>query len=166
MVFGRKSSISGSGDSLHYYWPTWAQSLGEFMLPASETRMSRTNRNFVFAYAFLVILPLVGLAGILKSGRNLTAPVSIDGVWTVYVDPAQLDSLPCGKVLASIPDKAILISQSGRSFVLSFPSGPKVVASGTLDGTTLRATLTPLESSETSCTDARQLAMLATVVRR
>lgn len=128
--------------------------------------MSRTNRNFVFAYAFLVILPLAGLAGILKSGRNLTAPVSIDGVWIVHVDPAQLDSLPCGKVLAAIPDKAILISQSGRSFVVRFPSGPKVVASGTLDGTTLRATLTPPESSsETSCTGARQLAMLATVVR-
>src|SRR5208283_757233 len=48
-------------------------------------RMSRTNRNFVFAYTFLVILPLAGLAGILKTGRNLTAPVSIDGVWILQV---------------------------------------------------------------------------------
>jgi hypothetical protein len=129
--------------------------------------MSRTNRNFVFAYAFLVILPLVGLAGILKSGRSLTAPVSIDGLWILQVDPAQLDALPCGKVLAAIPEKAIVISQSGKSFVLSFPGGPKATASGTLDGTTLRATLSsPESSSETSCLGARQLSVLATVARR
>jgi hypothetical protein len=127
--------------------------------------MSRTNRNFVFAYAFLVILPLAGLAGILKSGRSLTAPVSIDGVWILQVDPAQLDSLPCGKLLAAIPDTTVVISQSGGSFVLSFPSGPKITASGTLDGTTLRASITsPESSSETSCTN--QLSMLATVERR
>src|ERR1700675_4660309 len=98
--------------------------------------MFHNNRNFVFAYAFLVVLPLVGLAGILKSGRRLTAPVWIDGVWSLQVDSAQLNSLPCGKVLAAIPDKAIAISQSGRSFVLSFPSAPKLTASGTLDGAT------------------------------
>jgi hypothetical protein len=127
--------------------------------------MSRTNRNFVLAYAFLVILPLAGLAGILKGGRRLTAPVSIDGAWIVQVDSAQLDSLPCGNVLTAIPDKAMVISQSGKSFVLSFPSGPKITASGTLDGTTLRASITsPEPSSETSCTN--QLSMLATVDRR
>ena len=129
--------------------------------------MSRTNRNFVFAYAFLVILPLVGLAGILKSGRTLTAPVSIDGLWTLQIDPAQLNALPCGKVLAAMPEKGIAISQSGKSFVLSLPGAPKVSASGTLDGTTLRATLTSTESSsETSCTGAHQLSLLATVERR
>jgi hypothetical protein len=132
-----------------------------------SARMSRTNRNVVLAYAFLVILPLVGLAGILKRGHSLTAPVSIDGLWMLQFDPGQMDSLPCGKILAAIPDKAILISQSGRTFVLSFPSGPKVTASGTLDGTTLRASLTQAESSsETSCTGERPLSMLATVDRR
>lgn len=129
--------------------------------------MSRTNRNFVFAYAFLVILPLAGLAGILKSGRSLTAPVSIDGEWILQVDPAQLDSLPCGKFLATIPDKAMVISQSGKSFVLSFPSGPKIIASGTLGGATLRATLTQAESSrEVNCTGERQLSLFATVERK
>ncbi len=129
--------------------------------------MSRTNRNFVFAYIFLVILPLAGLAGILKTGRNLTAPISIDGMWILQVNPAQLDSLPCGKILAAIPDKTMVISQSGKSFVLRFPGGPKFAASGTLDGTTLRASLTPQEAlSETSCTGAPQLSMLATVDQR
>ncbi len=129
--------------------------------------MSRTNMNFVFAYAFLVILPLVGLAGILKRGRSLTAPVSIDGIWSLQVDPAALDSLPCGKFLAAIPEKTIVISQSGRSFVLSFAGEPKIAASGTLDGTTLRTSLTPSESSsETNCTGAPKWSMVASVDRR
>jgi hypothetical protein len=129
--------------------------------------MFHNNRNFVLAYAFLVVLPLVGLAGILKSGRRLTAPVWIDGVWSLQVDSAQLNSLPCGKVLAAIPDKAIAISQSGRSFVLSFPSAPKLTASGTLDGATLRASLVPPAeaSSENSCGGGSQLFLLATVDR-
>ena len=129
--------------------------------------MSGTNGKFVFAYAFLVVLPLLGLAGILKSGRHLQAPASIDGLWSLQLDTRQLDSLPCGKVLAAIPDSAILISQSGNSFVLSFPSAPKVTASGTLEGVTLRASLTDLGSShESSCGDGHQYTLLATVDRR
>lgn len=129
--------------------------------------MSGTNRKFVFAYAFLVILPLLGLAGILKSGRHLQAPASIDGLWSLQLDSGQLDSLPCGKVLAAIPDHAILISQSGNSFVLSFPNAPKITASGALDGTTLRASLNDMGASkESGCTDGQPFTMLATVDRR
>jgi hypothetical protein len=133
--------------------------------PAS---MSRSNRIFVFAYALLVILPLVGLAGILKSGRSLTAPVSIDGVWLFQVDSAQLDSLPCGRVLATIPDKMIAISQSGRSFVISSHGGPRVTGSGTLDGSKLRASFIPPPESSfgSDCGGGRQLSLLATVDRK
>ena len=129
--------------------------------------MSAMNRNFVFAYAFLVILPLLGLAGILKSGRGLTAPASIDGVWSLKLDRAQLYSLPCGKVLDEVPDSEMLISQSGNSFLLSFPSEPKITASGTLDGTTLRASV-PLSgpSHEGSCAEGHQFALHATIDRR
>lgn len=130
-------------------------------------RMSRTNRNFVFVYVLLVILPLVGLAGILRSGRGLAAPVSIDGIWSFRVDSGQFDSLPCGRVIATIPDKAIAISQSGRSFALSFPSEPGVTGSGTLDGSALRAVIPPRESSsESGCGAERQLSLLATVDRK
>lgn len=129
--------------------------------------MSSTNRNFVLAYAFLVVLPLVGLAGILKAGHNLTAPVSIDGLWTMRVDPGQIGSLPCGKMLAAAPEKTIAIAQSGRTFVLTFPSGPQLTALGTLDGTTLRASLArPKESADSSCSDGFQFSLLASVDRR
>ena len=128
--------------------------------------MSGSNRNFVLAYAFLVILPLVGLAGILKAGRSVTAPISIDGLWALGLDSTQLDSLPCGKVLAAVPDKTIAIAQSGRTFVLTFPSGQNLTASGTLDGATLRAFLTPPRgSSDNSCADGHQLSLLASVDR-
>ena len=129
--------------------------------------MSGTNRKFIFAYAFLVVLPLLGLAGILKTGRGLQAPASIDGLWSLQLDSGQLDSLPCGKVLAAIPDHAISISQSGNSFILSFPSAPKITASGALEGTTLRASLNDVEASkESDCPAGQPFTMLATVDRR
>jgi hypothetical protein len=129
--------------------------------------MAHTNRNFVFAYAFLVILPIVGLAGILKSGHKLTAPSSIDGVWNFQLDSAELDSLPCGKMFAAIPDKAIAISQSGTTFALNSAGGPKLAGSGTLDGTLLRGSLTsPQESpSEMNCPAGSQLSLAASVER-
>lgn len=129
--------------------------------------MSGSNRNFVLAYAFLVILPLVALAGILKAGRSVTAPISIDGLWTLEVDSPQIDSLPCGKVLAAVPNKTIAIVQSGRRFVLSFPSGPEVTASGTLDGTSLNASLKwPAESSAGNCAGGGPLVVLAKLDRK
>ncbi len=127
--------------------------------------MSSTNRNFVFAYAFLVILPLAGLVGILRGGHNLKAPVSIDGVWNLRIDSAQLASLPCGKILAA-SSKSIAISQSGRSFVLSLPGTPNLAGSGTLDATTLQAEIASQESSAESCPRGQQIALVANVDRR
>jgi hypothetical protein len=128
--------------------------------------MSGTNRNFVLAYIFLVILPLVGLAGVLKAGRTVTAPLSIDGLWTLRVDTAQVDSLPCARVLAAVPDKTMAITQSGRTFVLTFPSGIKLTGSGDLGGTTLRASLMSPKESPDGCLGGSQMSLLASVDRR
>ena len=49
--------------------------------------MSPTNRNFVMAYIVLVGLPLLGLVGVLRNGRALSAPVSVEGRWTFQADP-------------------------------------------------------------------------------
>lgn len=99
--------------------------------------MSSASRNFISAYALLVVLPLVGLAGILKNGRRLTAPPTIDGLWSVQAN----DSGPCGNASNSVLQNSISISQSGRSFVLGVPGNPKIAAHGTLDGNNLRASL-------------------------
>lgn len=127
--------------------------------------MSHSNRNFVIAYAILVILPLFALAGILRAGQTVKAPISVDGAWNLQIDSAQLASLPCGKTLAATPDKAIVISQSGKGFVLAFANGPKAAASGTLEGTTLRASLIPSADwlRETGCVAGQQLSLTATV---
>jgi hypothetical protein len=127
--------------------------------------MSNTNRNFIIAYILLVALPIVGLLGVLKSGRTLTAPISVDGVWQLQADPTRLASLPCGKTLGQNPETALAISQSGRNFTLSFANGPKSAASGVLDGTTLRASLVPVApwSEETGCGAGHELFLVATV---
>jgi len=133
--------------------------------------MSRTNRNFVIAYVLLVGLPILGLVGILKSGRNLTAPISIDGVWQLQADPAQLASMSCGKALGDSSNTTLSISQSGKNFSLGFGSinpsnGLRSVASGVVDGTTLRASL-PIPSATSAadggCGQGRELTLVATV---
>ena len=87
--------------------------------------MSRTNRNFLIAYAVLVVLPIAGLFGVLKQGRSLAAPISVDGVWRLDADLSQIAALPCGSSLASTQYAAVTISQSGKNFTLSLNNGPE-----------------------------------------
>jgi hypothetical protein len=127
--------------------------------------MSHINRNFILAYIFLVGLPVVGLVGVLKSGRTLVAPVSIDGVWQVQADPVALATLPCGRTLALDPEKLLTISQSGKTFTLSFSNDTKSISSGVIDGTMLTSSiiLSSAWAAEKGCSDRRELALLATV---
>ena len=127
--------------------------------------MSNANRNFIIAYILLVALPIVGLAGILKSGRTLTAPVSVDGMWRLQADPLLLAALPCGKTLGENPETALAISQSGRNFTVSLANGPKSTASGVVDGTTIKASfaLAAAWSAANGCGVGRELSLVATV---
>ena len=127
--------------------------------------MSRANRNFLIAYTLLVALPVVGLMGVLKHGHNLAAPISVDGVWRLQADLTQLATLPCGKSLASTQNAVLTISQSGKNFTLSLPNGPKATASGTIDGTRLKASVLPSEgwAADPSCGNDRVLSLIATV---
>jgi hypothetical protein len=130
--------------------------------------MSKTSRNFVVAYILLVGLPILGLVGVLKSGRSLAAPISIDGVWQLRADPAQLAALPCGKTFAD-GAPTLSISQSGKNFSwnlgsLNPSSGSSSDASGVIDGTTLHASLLPAGSaSDGGCGQSRALTLVATV---
>jgi hypothetical protein len=126
--------------------------------------MAHINRNFVIAYTLLVALPLVGLVGVLRSGRKLTAPISVDGLWQLHVDPERMGALPCGKMLAD-PETALLISQSGRNFALNLSPGPKSNASGVIDGNTLKASIVPSAewSAQAGCGNNHELLLMATV---
>ena len=126
--------------------------------------MSHTNRNFIIAYIVLVGLPIVGLAGALKSGRTLTAPISVDGAWTLQADPVQFAMLPCAHSFVPAQDTALTISQSGKNFTLSFANWPKSIGSGNIEGTKLRASLVPpdLWTSQAGCGSGHELSIAAT----
>jgi hypothetical protein len=112
-------------------------------------RISPANRNFVITYILLVGLPLLGLAGVLRSGRELVAPISVDGVWKFGADSANLPAGRCGKSLASLQDSLVTISQSGKGLVLSLNNGSQATGSGVIEGTTLNATV-PLPEASTN----------------
>lgn len=111
--------------------------------------MTYTNRNFALAYLLLVVLPIVGLAGMLKSGRNLVAPNSVGGLWRFQIDSGNLAALPCGKFLARAQDAGFVISQSGKNFTLNLANSPMSSMSGEIEGTTIKANILPSSGSAT-----------------
>lgn len=129
---------------------------------AQEVTMSHTNRNFVFAYILLVGLPLLGLAGVLRTGRSLTAPISVDGTWKIEADPGRIATQPCPQSASVF--SSFVISQSGTTFVLTLNNGAKTVASGVIDGRTLKASVVPAQesASKSGCGD-QPLTLTATV---
>jgi hypothetical protein len=128
--------------------------------------MLHRSRNFVVAYILLVGLPLLGLAGILRSGRGLIAPISVDGVWKIEADAGRLATLSCDQSQSfSSSPVSVVISQSGKSLVLTFNDASKTVSSGVLEGKNLKASVV-LErdpSSKSGCRDDQAVTLTATV---
>ena len=102
--------------------------------------MPHSNRNFAIAYVFLVALPITGLVGVLRSGRNLKAPTSVDGAWKVRTGAATGDPSSCPSLLALYADAPVTISQSGTNFGIS--SG-QTGGTGVIEGVRLHASLRP-----------------------
>jgi hypothetical protein len=125
-----------------------------------EKAISHTNRNFVLAYVFLVALPVLGLVGILKRGRSLSAPFSVDGVWKI--ESGNLPASPCGNFLSSVSSAPLSISQSGKSLVVTLSGGTKT-ASGTLEGKTIKAQFTGASGTSECSTGAGALTLTATL---
>jgi hypothetical protein len=106
-------------------------------LKRGENAISHTNRNFVIAYILLVGLPLLGLVGVLRSGRSLNAPFSVDGAWKIDEGAGHAPVTPCGDFLSSVSNSPVSISQSGTSLVIGLGGGK--TTTGTLDGKTIKA---------------------------
>ena len=125
--------------------------------------MTNSNRNFVFAYVLLVAVPLVGLVGILRSGRKLSAPISVGGVWKINASQDQLAALHCGKFLLA-QNTAFTISQSGRAFTMNLSNSVWSATGGAIEGSTINATLIPsaAAASEAGCGE-QSLSLTATV---
>jgi hypothetical protein len=105
--------------------------------------MSSTNRRFIVAYILLVGLPLVGLAGVLKTGRGLSAPISIDGVWKLSASTG-LPTQSCDQAVSSFLASSLVVSQSGKSLALTLNGASKTAFSGELDGRNIKASLGPV----------------------
>ncbi|HLZ41760.1 MAG TPA: hypothetical protein VKQ11_12405 [Candidatus Sulfotelmatobacter sp.] len=125
--------------------------------------MSRTNRNFVIAYVVLVGLPLAGLAGVLRAGRSLAAPISVDGTWKVEADTSRVGPAPCSQAITALSNSSLLISQSGKSLILTFSDGPRSVSAGVLNGRTMSAPLMLEPSSGSGCMAAQAMTLVAAV---
>ena len=125
--------------------------------------MTNSNRNFLFAYVLLVALPLCGLAGVLRSGRSLSAPLSVGGAWRIASTPDQLAAFPCGHFLAA-QNAALNISQSGKQFTLSLPNSAWASNSGAVEGNTLTATLLPATTAAKPGTCSERSLTLTAVV--
>jgi hypothetical protein len=127
--------------------------------------MPHTSRNFVVAYILLVGLPLLGLAGVLRTGRSLSAPISVGGVWKPEANSGNLSSHPCDKTLSFLVNSSWAISQSGKSVVLSFDDPTRTIMSGALEGKALRASAVSARDpkSNSGCRDDQRFTMIATV---
>jgi hypothetical protein len=70
------------------------------------------SKNFAAAYLILVIIPILGLAGVLRSGSKLIAPSAIGGHWKMQANAPSLAPLPCAGSMATMRDVDFTISQS------------------------------------------------------
>jgi hypothetical protein len=128
-------------------------------------RISSANRNFIVAYILLVGLPLLGLASVLRTGRALSAPISVDGVWKFGMDGADLPAGRCSRSLASLQDSLVTISQSGKGLTLSLDNGSRAAGSGVIEGTALNAAfpLSAVSANEPGCGAASVFTLAATI---
>jgi hypothetical protein len=103
-------------------------------------------------------LPLVGLAGVLKTGRGLTAPISIDGVWKLATS-AGLPTQSCDQAVSSLVGSSLLVSQSGKSLALTLNGASKTAFTGVLDGRDIKASIGPVSG----CASDQPVMLVASV---
>lgn len=126
--------------------------------------MSSVNERFVAAYLLLVGLPLLGLAGVLKTGRTIVAPISVNGMWKLEIENSPLTSQPCQTVITSLQHSAIAISQSGRQLAINFGGDSRMTASGTINDRDLTADIaTAPSAAEAQCATDGGLRLAATL---
>jgi len=123
------------------------------------------NKNFAAAYLILVIIPILGLAGVLRSGNKLIAPSAIGGHWKMQANAPSMAPLPCAGSMATMRDVDFTISQSGRYFALRFANSVIPSASGLIEGTTIKVSipLPPKGLKELGCSGGHAFSLVATL---
>jgi len=121
--------------------------------------MSTTNRRFIIAYILLVGVPLLGLGGVLKAGRHLRAPISIDGTWKVETRANHAAAQPCDQAIASLLNSSLVVSQSGKALELTLNGTSKTTVAAELDGSELRASV----GARAGCSAEQPVMLMASI---
>jgi len=125
--------------------------------------MSSARRRFIIAYIFLVGVPLLGIVGVLKAGRHIPAPISVNGTWSVSTDSTRLSPGPCGEA-NSLSNLSLVILQSGKTLSLAMEGTTKATGFGVLEGTNLKVPLIlTRDASQAGCASAQPLTLIASV---
>jgi hypothetical protein len=93
--------------------------------------------RITIAYACLVGMPLLGLAGLMRAGQHLVAPASISGAWNVEADFSTLGATPCTALLSSVKQPFLSVAQSGVSVVATLNDAERTTVPGSLHDRTL-----------------------------
>jgi len=125
--------------------------------------MSHTNRNFVIAYTLLVGLPLAGLAGVLKSGHSLRAPVAIEGTWKIDSTSLHTAGQSCEKAVSALAASSFLISQSGKTLTFTLQNAAQTSGDGSLDGTSVNVPLAVTDSAVQGCAAGQAVVLTGTI---
>jgi hypothetical protein len=123
----------------------------------------------VLSYIVLVGSPLLGLLGILRTGRHLTAPTAVRGVWDLEADFAPLASTACGALLATMRQPSLTISQSGTRLLFSIHDPAETGIPGAIQDSALTMGWEGREPGRGSgeiCEDPPALYLKATVLHR
>jgi hypothetical protein len=92
------------------------------------------KNNLAAAYLLMVGVPVLGLLGILRAGRGLSAPPSVGGEWALSADPTVNCANPPGSLQRQL---AWSISQSGTQALITLADGHATTLEATIDGATL-----------------------------
>lgn len=127
--------------------------------------MVSANKNFVAAYLILVIIPILGLIGVLRSENKLVAPTAIGGLWKTQGNAQNLAAWPCARSVATMRDVGFTISQSGKYFTLNFANSAAPSASGFIERTTVKIKLLPSAEwfKEMECSGGNVFSLIATL---
>jgi hypothetical protein len=127
-------------------------------------------------YVFLVVLPVLGLLGILRSGRHLTAPFSVDGTWKIEAAANRPSGTACSNFLSAVANAPLAISQSGKEVIVTVgPNGGSktpvgapqaagvIEGAGVLEGKTITASFPAAENSTQADCSAQPWTLTATL---
>jgi hypothetical protein len=88
-------------------------------------------------YMLMVSIPLVVVFGLLQLGRNLKAPVSVGGAWSLDLSSQSMVAGACDNALTWTEPPILTITQSGPYISLDFNDTQHTKLDGHLEGTDL-----------------------------